>query len=91
MTRWERALYGGRLLPAQQQAELESLVSLKTGRHQLHFAVGDELANVTESPKAWPNAGPVFEDEGMASSPVDFGNDRKGAAARTRRPPGGRR
>src|SRR4051812_37446463 len=30
MTRWERALYGGRLLPPQQQAELESLVSLTT-------------------------------------------------------------
>jgi D-alanyl-D-alanine carboxypeptidase len=32
MTRWERALYGGRLLPPQQQAELESLVSTKTGQ-----------------------------------------------------------
>ena len=30
MTRWERALYGGRLLPPQQQAELESLVSITT-------------------------------------------------------------
>ena len=32
MTRWERALYGGGLLPPQQQAELESLISTKTGQ-----------------------------------------------------------
>jgi D-alanyl-D-alanine carboxypeptidase len=32
MTRWERALYGGHLLPPEQQAELESLVSTTTGR-----------------------------------------------------------
>ncbi len=32
MTRWERALYGGRLLPPQQQAELESLVSTTTSQ-----------------------------------------------------------
>jgi D-alanyl-D-alanine carboxypeptidase len=32
MTRWERALYGGHLLPPQQQAELESLVSTTTGQ-----------------------------------------------------------
>ncbi len=32
MTRWERALYGGRLLPPQQQAELQSLVSTSTGQ-----------------------------------------------------------
>jgi D-alanyl-D-alanine carboxypeptidase len=32
MTRWERALYGGRLLPPQQQAELESLVSTATSQ-----------------------------------------------------------
>jgi D-alanyl-D-alanine carboxypeptidase len=32
MTRWERALYSGRLLPAQQQAELGSLVSTRTGQ-----------------------------------------------------------
>jgi D-alanyl-D-alanine carboxypeptidase len=31
MTIWERALYGGRLLPPKQQAELESLVSENTG------------------------------------------------------------
>jgi D-alanyl-D-alanine carboxypeptidase len=32
MTRWERALYGGRLLPDRQQTELESLVSARTGK-----------------------------------------------------------
>src|SRR3954466_11682728 len=32
MTRWERALYGGRLLPPQQQGELENLVSTTTGQ-----------------------------------------------------------
>ena len=31
MTRWERALYTGRLLPPEQQAELTSLVSVQTG------------------------------------------------------------
>jgi D-alanyl-D-alanine carboxypeptidase len=31
MTRWERALYTGRLLPPRQQAELTSLVSTQTG------------------------------------------------------------
>jgi D-alanyl-D-alanine carboxypeptidase len=32
MTRWERALYGGGLLPPHQQAELESLISTTTGQ-----------------------------------------------------------
>jgi D-alanyl-D-alanine carboxypeptidase len=32
LTRWERALYSGRLLPPKQQSELESLVSLTTGQ-----------------------------------------------------------
>jgi D-alanyl-D-alanine carboxypeptidase len=32
MTRWERALYSGRLLPPEQQAELTSLVSTQTGQ-----------------------------------------------------------
>lgn len=31
MTRWERAMYSGRLLPHEQQAELTSLVSTQTG------------------------------------------------------------
>ena len=32
MTRWERALYSGRVLPATQQGELLNLVSTKTGQ-----------------------------------------------------------
>ena len=32
MIRWERAMYGGHLLPARQQAELLSLVSTRTGK-----------------------------------------------------------
>jgi D-alanyl-D-alanine carboxypeptidase len=32
MARWERALYTGRLLPAEQQAALTSLVSMQTGQ-----------------------------------------------------------
>src|SRR3954465_5813997 len=32
LTRWERALYSGRMLPAQQQAELESLISTATAQ-----------------------------------------------------------
>jgi D-alanyl-D-alanine carboxypeptidase len=32
MTRWERVLYSGSLLPARQQDELESLVSTRTGQ-----------------------------------------------------------
>jgi D-alanyl-D-alanine carboxypeptidase len=31
-TKWERALYEGRLLPRKQQSKLESLVSVKTGK-----------------------------------------------------------
>jgi D-alanyl-D-alanine carboxypeptidase len=32
LTHWERALYGGRLLPPQQQSELESLISTTTAQ-----------------------------------------------------------
>jgi D-alanyl-D-alanine carboxypeptidase len=32
LSKWERALYAGRLLPRKQQRELESLISLKTGK-----------------------------------------------------------
>ena len=32
MTRWERALYEGRMLPAKQQAKLESLISTRTSK-----------------------------------------------------------
>jgi D-alanyl-D-alanine carboxypeptidase len=41
MTRWERALYGGRLLPPQQQAELESLVSTTTSQPIASTSVTD--------------------------------------------------
>ncbi|GAA4736287.1 hypothetical protein GCM10023328_15790 [Modestobacter marinus] len=41
MTRWERALYGGRLLPPQQQAELESLISTTTGQPIARTSVDD--------------------------------------------------
>src|SRR3954469_21641086 len=32
LARWERALYSGRMLPARQQAELESLISIRTAQ-----------------------------------------------------------
>ena len=32
LSKWERALYGGRMLPRKQQRELETLVSQKTGK-----------------------------------------------------------
>jgi D-alanyl-D-alanine carboxypeptidase len=41
MTRWERALYGGRLLPPQQQAELESLISTTTSQPIASTSVTD--------------------------------------------------
>jgi D-alanyl-D-alanine carboxypeptidase len=41
MTTWERAMYHGRLLPRQQQRELLSLVSLKTGRPIKHTTPSD--------------------------------------------------
>jgi D-alanyl-D-alanine carboxypeptidase len=40
MTVWERALYGGTLLPARQQAELTSLVSVDTGQPIEHTTPG---------------------------------------------------
>ena len=41
MTVWERAMYGGRLLPRHQQRELLSLVSVKTGRPIDHTTPSD--------------------------------------------------
>lgn len=41
MTVWEHALYGGSLLPAQQEKELLSLVSVKTGKPIKHTTPGD--------------------------------------------------
>jgi D-alanyl-D-alanine carboxypeptidase len=41
MTTWDRALYQGRLLPARQQQQLESLVSTATGQPILRTTVAD--------------------------------------------------
>jgi D-alanyl-D-alanine carboxypeptidase len=43
MTTWDRDLYQGRLLPARQQHELESLVSQATGKSILRTTVADPL------------------------------------------------
>jgi D-alanyl-D-alanine carboxypeptidase len=43
MTTWDRDLYEGRLLPAPQQHELESLVSQATGKAILHTTLADPL------------------------------------------------
>ncbi len=69
MTRWERALYSGRLLPAQQQAELESLVSTTTGRPIARTSATDPrgfglgVAQLTD-----PELGTLwfYEGEGLA-------------------------
>jgi D-alanyl-D-alanine carboxypeptidase len=44
MTRWERALYSGALLPAKQQAELTSLVSTETGQPLEQTSLDDPTA-----------------------------------------------
>ena len=44
MTRWERALYSGSLLPAEQQAELLSLVSTQTGQPIERTSLDDPTA-----------------------------------------------
>ena len=65
MTVWEQALYHGRLLPAQQQRELQSLVSLKTGKPIKHttpndpFGFGLGIAQLTN-----PKVGRVWFYEG---------------------------
>ena len=41
MTRWERAMYDGRVLPASQQAELLSLVSTRTGQPIARTSLSD--------------------------------------------------
>lgn len=41
LTKWTRALYGGGLLPPPQQRELESLVSVKTGRPIARTSIED--------------------------------------------------
>jgi D-alanyl-D-alanine carboxypeptidase len=65
MTVWERALYGGALLPARQQAELMSLVAENTGQpieqtskdHPVGFGLGVEQIT-------GPNLGTVWLYEG---------------------------
>jgi D-alanyl-D-alanine carboxypeptidase len=43
MTTWDRDLYQGRILPAPQQHQLESLVSQATGKPILHTTLADPL------------------------------------------------
>jgi D-alanyl-D-alanine carboxypeptidase len=69
LARWERALYGGRLLPPQQQAELESLISTTTAQPIASTSATDPrgfglgLAQVTN-----PELGTFwfYEGEGLA-------------------------
>jgi len=61
MTVWEHALYGGRLLPAQQEKELLSLVSVKTGKPIKHttpsdpqgFALGTAQLTTPQTGRIW--------------------------------------
>ena len=43
MTTWDRDLYQGRLLPARQQHQLESLVSQATGKPILRTSLADPI------------------------------------------------
>jgi D-alanyl-D-alanine carboxypeptidase len=69
LSRWERVLYFGHLLPAQQQAELESLVSLTTGQpitstsatDPLGFGLGIAQTTAPELGTLW-----IYEGEGFA-------------------------
>lgn len=61
MTVWEHALYGGQLLPAQQEKELLSLVSVKTGKPIKHttpsdpqgFALGTAQLTTPQTGRIW--------------------------------------
>jgi D-alanyl-D-alanine carboxypeptidase len=64
LTRWERALYGGRMLPQQQQQELESVVSESTGEPDptpapgtAAFGLGVQLTNTPTSGAIWDYEG----------------------------------
>jgi D-alanyl-D-alanine carboxypeptidase len=69
LSRWERVLYFGHLLPPKQQAELESLVSLKTGQpitstsatDPLGFGLGVAQTTAPELGTFW-----TYEGEGFA-------------------------
>src|SRR3954470_13297058 len=68
MTRWERALYAGRLLPPAQQAELASLISTSTGqpieRTSLTdpngFGLGVSQGTIDEFGTVWLFTGETF-------------------------------
>jgi D-alanyl-D-alanine carboxypeptidase len=65
MTVWERALYGGAMLPARQQAELMSLVSQSTGRpiertsptDPAGFGLGVQQQAISDSAVIWSYEG----------------------------------
>jgi D-alanyl-D-alanine carboxypeptidase len=69
LSRWERVLYFGHLLPPKQQAELESLVSLQTGQpitstsaaDPLGFGLGIAQTTAPELGTLW-----FYEGEGFA-------------------------
>jgi D-alanyl-D-alanine carboxypeptidase len=68
MTIWERALYGGRLLPPKQQTELESLVSEQTGEpiaqttlaDSRGFGLGVTQTTTTKFGTVWTYEGATF-------------------------------
>jgi D-alanyl-D-alanine carboxypeptidase len=68
MTVWEHALYHGRLLPRQQQRELQSLVSLKTGKpikdttpdDPRGFGLGVAQSIAPKLGRVWSFAGETF-------------------------------
>jgi D-alanyl-D-alanine carboxypeptidase len=65
MTMWERALYGGRLLPPKQQAELESLVSEITGQPITRTTADDARGfGLGVSQTTTPKFGTVWTYEG---------------------------
>lgn len=65
LTTWDKALYGGRLLPTAQQRELASLISMKTSKHITTVTAGDPLGYGLGVVKyAHPAAGTVWFYEG---------------------------
>jgi D-alanyl-D-alanine carboxypeptidase len=68
LSKWVRALFGGRVLAPAQQAELESLVSMKTGRplattspaDPRGFGLGVVQADAPELGKLWFYQGGTF-------------------------------
>ncbi|MGV9850232.1 serine hydrolase domain-containing protein [Streptomyces sp. NPDC003442] len=65
VTTWDKALYGGRLLPAAQQRELESLISMKTSKPITTVTAGDPLGfGLGVAKHADPVTGTVWFYEG---------------------------